>query len=414
VVKHDMSRRTLLKGGSAAFAGLSVLRVAGPAHAFPGRPGAEEVIPWLDQPPDPPFEIHQLKWEELDSWLTPNDDFFIVSHFNQPDLDEDAWRLGISGLVAHPRTLTLDHLKGRPRREVDFTLECSGNTGLPFFTGGVGNARWAGTPLAPLLRQAGVLEEGIEVVFWGADAGTVTIRDNSGVLGPGRTGTVTPDAGGGLDLTITEQFARSMTLDDAMNPDNLLCYEMNGVPLPEEHGFPVRLIAPGWYGVANVKWLTRIEVLDQQYRGNFMARDYVTIREQVRDGTTVWTFTNVRHDRLKSAPAKVTRRGGRYAIMGAAWGAPIAQVQVKIDDGPWRAATLKRQRARKRSRGGGDFAWTFWTLHWGKPARGVHRITSRAIDVDGNVQPAPNDPYLASKVTFWESNGQITRRVQIP
>ncbi len=153
MVKHDMSRRSLLKGGSAAFAGLTVLRVTGPAHAFPGRPGTEVVIPWLDQPTDPPFEIHQLKWEDLDSWLTPNEDFFIVSHYNQPVLDEDAWRLGISGLVAHPRSLTLDYLKGRPRREVDFTLECSGNTGLPFFIGGVGNARWAGTPLAPLLDR---------------------------------------------------------------------------------------------------------------------------------------------------------------------------------------------------------------------------------------------------------------------
>jgi DMSO/TMAO reductase YedYZ molybdopterin-dependent catalytic subunit len=159
---------------------------------------------------------------------------------------------------------------------------------------------------------------------------------------------VVPDGGGGLDLTITEQFARSMTLDDALNPENLLCYEMNGVALPREHSFPVRLIAPGWYGVANVKWLTRIEVLDQQYRGNFMARDYVTIREGVRDGKTVWTFTNVRHDRLKSAPAKVTRRGDQYAIMGAAWGAPIADVEVQIDDGPWMAAKLERQRRRRR------------------------------------------------------------------
>jgi DMSO/TMAO reductase YedYZ molybdopterin-dependent catalytic subunit len=417
--KHAMSRRTLLKGGGASVAGLTVLQVAGPAHAFPGQPGEEEVIPWLDQPPDPPFPIpNQLVWEELDTWLTPADNFFVISHYNEPALDETSWRLGITGLVARPQSLTLADLKARPRREVDFTLECSGNTGLPFFTGGIGNARWAGTPLAPLLERAGVLQEGIEVVFWGADAGELTIRDNTGVLdpdgngvvGPRGTGVVVPDGGGGLDLTITEQFARSMTLDDALNAENLLCYEMNGVPLPREHGFPVRLIAPGWYGVANVKWLTRIEVLDQQYRGNFMARDYVTIREEVRDDKTVWTFTNVRHDRLKSAPAKVTRRGDQYAIMGAAWGAPIADVEVQIDDGPWIAAKLKRQRPRRRR----SFAWVFWTLHWGKPAPGEHTIRSRAFDVDGNVQPAPDDPYLASKVTFWESNGQITRRVLIP
>jgi DMSO/TMAO reductase YedYZ molybdopterin-dependent catalytic subunit len=420
-----MSRRSLLKGGSAAFAGLTVLRVAGPAHAFPGEPGEDEVLPWLDQPPDPPFPIpNQLVWEELDSWLTPADDFFVVSHYNQPALTAADWRLAIGGLVARPRTLTLDDLKARPRREVDFTLECSGNTGLPFFIGGIGNARWAGTPLAPILKQAGVLEQGIEVVFWGADAGQMTIRDNTGVLdpdddpdntgpvGPHGTGVVSPNGRGGLDLTITEQFARSMTLDDALNPENLLCYEMNGVPLPPEHGFPVRLIAPGWYGVANVKWLTRIEVWDQQYRGNFMARDYVTIREELRDGQVVWTFANVRHDRLKSAPAKVTRCGDRYRIMGAAWGAPIAAVEVQIDDGPWMAARLERQPSRWRK--AQKFAWTFWTLRWRRPAPGEHAIRSRAFDVDGNVQPAPDDPYLASKVTFWESNGQITRRVLIP
>jgi DMSO/TMAO reductase YedYZ molybdopterin-dependent catalytic subunit len=421
---QDMDRRTLLKGGGAAFAGLTVLQVAGPAQAFPGDPGEEEVLEWLDQPDPVPEGVslpNLLKWEELDSWQTGADEFFVVSHFNEPVLDAEAWRLGIGGLVAKPQTLTLADLKDprRPRREVDFTLECSGNTGLPFFIGGIGNARWAGTPLAPILKRAGVKKEGIEVVFWGADAAGAnkdvpkqTIRDNTGVLGPGRTGSVEKDAQGNLDLTITEHFARSMTLDDAMNPDNLLCYEMNGVPLPREHGFPVRLIAPGWYGVANVKWLTHIEVWDQQYRGKFMARDYVTIREQERDGETVWTFANVRHDRLKSAPAKVTRRDDRYRIMGAAWGAPIDQVEVRVDKGPWTRARLHRQPSHgKQAR---KFAWRFWTLDWGTPAAGEHEITSRAFDTDGNTQPAPDDPFLASKVTFWESNGQITRRVLIP
>jgi DMSO/TMAO reductase YedYZ molybdopterin-dependent catalytic subunit len=277
-----------------------VLQVAGPAQAFPPE-SRGEVIPWLDQPapvPPPVTDIigRQLIWEELDSWRTPNDEFFTVKHYNQPDLDETEWRLDISGLVSRPQSLTLADLKQRRRREVDFTMECSGNTGPPFFIGGVGNARWAGTPLAPLLERAGVLEQGIEVVFWGADAGPTTIRDNSGVVSPGDTGVGEPDAGGGLDLTVTEQFARSMSLDEAMSPHNLLCYEMNGEPLPPEHGFPVRLIAPGWYGVANVKWLTRVEVRDQRYAGRFMARDYVTIREEVREGQTVWTFSTVRHD----------------------------------------------------------------------------------------------------------------------
>jgi DMSO/TMAO reductase YedYZ molybdopterin-dependent catalytic subunit len=125
----------------------------------------------------------------------------------------------------------------------------------------------------------------------------------------------------------------------------------------------VRLIAPGWYGVANVKWLTRIEVMDHRYAGNFMSRDYVSIREEQRDGQTVWTFATVSHERLKSAPAKVTRRGSRYGIMGAAWGAPIAAVEVRIDNGPWMPTKLDSSPPHaKRSCG---YAWSFWTFEWG-------------------------------------------------
>jgi DMSO/TMAO reductase YedYZ molybdopterin-dependent catalytic subunit len=413
VVNQEMSRRTLLKGGGAAIAGLSAVQVAGPAHAFPGGPG-EKVIPWLDQPPEPPFpDTRFLKWEELDSFFTDPEKFMIVSHYGNPEVNAAAWRLGIGGLVAQPQSLSLDELKARPRRAVTFTLECSGNHGFPFVIGAIGNARWVGTPLAPLLQRAGVLEQGTEVVFWGADSGPVTIRDNSGVVRSHPTEPASP-LPTDIDLTITEQFARSMSLEEALSGDNLLCYEMNGVPLPREHGFPLRLIAPGWYGVANVKWLTRIEVMDQRFAGRFMARDYVSIREQVRDGQTVWTFNTVKHDRLKSAPAKVTRRRGRYSIMGAAWGAPIAEVEVQIDDGPWRTATLDHRHARHGSRDRNGLAWRFWTLEWGRPAAGEHTIRSRAFDVDGNVQPPLDDPYLASKVTFWESNGQIARRVAIP
>jgi len=411
---QDMSRRALLKGGGAALAGLSALQVSGPAEAFPGQ-SDEQVLPWLDQPPEPPFpDTRFLKWEELDSFFTDPEKFMIVSHYFNPDVDPVAYRLGIGGLVAKPQSLSLADLKARPRREVTFTLECSGNHGFPFVIGAIGNARWAGTPLAPLLQRAGILDRGTEVVFWGADFGTVAIRDNSGVVKSVPTAPASP-LPTDIDLTITEQFARSMSLEEALNGDNLLCYEMNGVPLPREHGFPLRLIAPGWYGVANVKWLTRIEVMDQRYAGRFMARDYVTIREQTRDGQTVWTFNTVKHARLKSAPAKVTRRRGRYSIMGAAWGAPISEVEVQVDKGPWRTAELDDRGSWKGgSRDRSGFAWRFWTIDWPKPAKGEHAIRSRAYDDQGNRQPAPDDAYLASKVTFWENNGQIARRVAIP
>jgi DMSO/TMAO reductase YedYZ molybdopterin-dependent catalytic subunit len=137
MTSSSISRRTLLQQGSAAVAGLSVLRVAGPTAAFQ-TPVTGEVIPWLDQPeenPVPEVIVRQLEWEQLDSWITPNDQFFVIKHFNEPQLNENDWRLDISGLVDQPMTLTLDDLKARERQEVTFTLECSGNTGLPFFWG---------------------------------------------------------------------------------------------------------------------------------------------------------------------------------------------------------------------------------------------------------------------------------------
>ena len=284
-----ISRRTLMNRGGAALAGLSVLRVAGPTAAFQ-TPATGEVIPWLDQPepnPVPEVIVQQLDWEQLESWLTPTDDFFVIKHFDQPELDEGDWRLEIGGLVDQPMTLTLDDLKARARQEVTFTMECSGNTGLPFFNGGIGNATWAGRRWRRSWRRRGCRRP--------------ASRSSSGAR--------TRASRSGAEMTITEQFARSMSLADALHPDNLLVYEMNGEPLPAPHGFPLRLIAPGWYGIANVKWLTRIEVLDRRYQGHFMARDYVTIREEERDGETVWTFTSVTRDRLKSAPAKVTQAG---------------------------------------------------------------------------------------------------------
>jgi DMSO/TMAO reductase YedYZ molybdopterin-dependent catalytic subunit len=432
----------LLKGGGAAVAGWSVLHVSGNVDALSGEsddrfdvPWTDgqtgrsdrsnqcpdltdgDVIDWSDQPIDvpPPAQGvvgNLLKWESLSTRLTPADNFFTVKHYNEPSLDPATWTLSIEGLVGRPKTLSLADLMARQRREVEFTLECSGNTGLPFFIGGIGNAVWGGAQLAPLLKSARPHDDATEVVFWGADSGTVTIRDDSGVTGAGLTGVGEPDAGGGLDLTITEHFARSMSLQDALAPGNLLTYEMNGEPLPNEHGAPVRLIAPGWYGVANVKWLTRIELIDRRYTGRFMARDYVTFREQTNAaGETIWSFTNVGQARLKSAPAKVTRLDGRYSIVGVAWGAPVARVEVSIDGGPWTRAAMCAQNGHGSSTKG--LVWQFWTYDWGTPAPGTHTVASRAIDTDGDVQPPPDDPFLASRRTYWENNGQITRTVMI-
>ncbi|MCB0214659.1 MAG: molybdopterin-dependent oxidoreductase, partial [Anaerolineae bacterium] len=265
------------------------------------------------------------------------------------------------------------------------TLECSGNSGLPFFFGGIGNATWAGTPLALLLEEADVLKEGSEVVFFGADKGEETVRD-------------TP---------MVQHFARSMSLEEAMHPGILLCYEMNGEALPDRNGAPLRLIAPGWYGIANVKWLERIEIWDTRLANRFMARDYVTIRQVGTEDEPKWTETWVGKALLKSAPARVVQNGDQYRIEGAAWGAPISSVEVRIDDGPWQSAELASGQQ-------SEYTWTFWTFDWADATSGQHAITTRATDTDGNVQPTQDDPLIANKITYWESNGQITRQVNIP
>jgi DMSO/TMAO reductase YedYZ molybdopterin-dependent catalytic subunit len=377
-----------MAAGGAFAAGLMFLRLDRLVSAMPLEQG-EVVLPWLDQPAEvpPPAQSvigQQLVWEDLDSWTTPTDKFFTIAHFGPPAIDMASWRLDVGGLVKQSMSLTLDQIKARPRQEVTFTIECSGNTGLPFFWGGIGNATWAGTPLAPLLQEAGILDSGKEVVFYGSDIGKQKVRD----------------------VEITQPMARALSVSEAMNPNYLLAYEMNGAPLDQGHGAPLRLIVPGWYGVANVKWLDRIEVIDTRFAGHFMARDYVTIREEQRDGQPVYTETLVGKALLKSAPARVSRSDGGYKISGAAWGAPIGSVEVQVDGGQWMPATITEG-------AGAEFAWKFWSLPWPNAAPGEHTVTSRATDTAGNVQPAMTDAMIANKKTYWESNGQITRRVNI-
>lgn len=386
-----VSRRDFLIRGSSVLAALSLSDSLLFAEIWRISDG-EKVIPFLDQAPAPPDEavrqygeLNTRNWEQLSSWITPNEDFFTVSHYNRPILKPEEWRLHIGGLVERPTSLTLEQIQARPRQEVTFTLECGGNHGFNWFTGGIGNARWAGTPLAPILQAAGIKKNGIEVVFFGSDEGEEEVRE----------------------IKMKQNFSRSMSVEDALAPANLLCYEMNGKPLHPLHGFPMRLIAPGWYGVANVKWLKRIEVVDKRWAGRFMAKDYVTIRDEPREnGEVVWTQKVVGPALLKSVTAKVTMKDGKHRIYGAAWGRPIQRVEVRIDDGPWRPTTIDRGQEH-------EFAWKFWHLDWEDAAAGEHTITSRAIDRAGDVQPAMSDPVIANKRTYWESNGQITRRIRI-
>ena len=389
-----ISRRDALIQTGSTLAALAFFQ--GPLSALAKE--GEKTIPFLDQPTEPPpplKDLNQLDWQNLDSWITPNDKFFHVGHYGVPEVDAAKWKLEVAGRVAHPQSLNLAAIKAMPKKEVVFALECSGNGGFPFLPGAIGNARWTGTPLAALLQKAGRKPDGVEVVFYGADQGEEPIQYIGG-LG---------DKMG--DFKAKAPFARSMTWAEATDPANLLCYEMNGKPLPAANGFPLRLIAPRWYGISNVKWLTRIEVIDARFEGPFQAQRYLTVREAAGpDGSSVWTRTAVGRAQIKSTPARVTVQDGKYRIYGAAWGAPIAKVEVKVDDGPWKAATIVK---------GADheFAWKFWQLDWANPGAGEHKITSRAIDTAGNVQPAMDDPRIAKKHTYWEANGQITRTIKV-
>ena len=377
-----MERRDFLRRSGLTLTGLLLSPWA--VYAFPRREG-EVLIPFTDQPPKPPSESGLLDWNKFDTFITPNNEFFNVSHYGKPEVDLAAWKLEVSGLVDNPLMLTIEDIKARPQQEVTFTLECSGNHGFPTFTGAIGNAKWTGTPLAPILKEAGIQEDGIEVIFFGHDVGEEERRD----------------------VKMRQNFARSMSVEDALEDTNLLCYEMNGEPLPHDNGAPLRLIAPGWYGIACVKWLKRIEVRDTRFMGRFMGRDYVTMREEKRpDGESVWMETSVSRTQLKSLAAKVTYIGGKYRIYGAAWGAPIKTVEVSIDGGAWQKATIDPEED-------AEFAWKIWHLNWDNPPKGEHTVVSRAVDTKGNIQPAADSDHITGKHTYWESNGQVIRQVNI-
>jgi DMSO/TMAO reductase YedYZ molybdopterin-dependent catalytic subunit len=357
-------------------------------RAFAAENDGQEAIPFLEpQAIDPNRAM--LHWDELADWITPMNQFFAVSHYNTAQLEAAAYKLEINGLVERPTTLTLDQIKELPKKQVTATLECSGNGASKTFCGAIGNATWTGTPLAPLLKKCGIGEGAIEAAFWGADHKSEKIR------------------GGDYE----QNFARALSIPDAMRDDVILAYEMNGQPLAVGHGFPLRLVVPGWYGIAWVKWLTRIEVRDHRLMNRFMARDYVTLRGAQRaDGSMEWKESSVGPMNLKSFVAKVVRRkaDGAITIHGAAWSGltPVRAVEVKVDDGEWLGANVDESHKE-------PYTWRFWSMEWKAPKPGEHTIVSRAIDENANVQPAADDPAIKLKKTYWEANQQWERKVKI-
>ncbi len=354
---------------------------------FPKEDAEATPIPFLDlQTIDPGRRM--IKWEDLKEWITPVNDLYTVSHYGVvSNADAQAWSVDISGFVKTPRRLSLKDIQARRRVEITATLECGGNGAGAGFMGAVGNARWAGTPLGSILKECGLLPKAKEIVLFGQDEKVEKIRDQE----------------------YKQNFARSLTLDEAFRKEALLCWEMNGKPLTQGHGFPLRLIVPGWYGIAWVKWLNRIEVHDRRYMSKYMAREYVTLRGEEVEGKTVWRETSVTLMNVKSLVGRVLRfRNGNILVSGAAWtdGTPLRKVELKVDDGSWQTVELD---TRRRS----QYAWTFWSYEWKNPTAGEHSLVSRATDADGVVQPSREDPRIKLKKTYWEANEQYPRRIKV-
>jgi DMSO/TMAO reductase YedYZ molybdopterin-dependent catalytic subunit len=274
------------------------------------------------------------------------------------------------------------------------TLECSGNGSSKGFMNAVYNGRWEGTGLRELLAECELLPGAKEVVFFGADEKEETLRE-----------------GTRRELKVKVPFGRSMSLASIEETNPLLSYARNGTPLETRNGAPLRLIVPGWYGVANVKWLTRIDVRSDRYMGRYMGRDYVTVRGERQGEQVVFVESSVTKIRLKSVVARVHRRGtvdGKVPLraMGAAWGdgTEITRVEVQVDDGAWQLAQLDPEPKSK-------FSWRFFSIDLGGLAPGKHKLVSRAIDAKGRIQPSSDDDEIALKKTYWEANQQWEREI---
>ncbi|MBI1312649.1 molybdopterin-dependent oxidoreductase [bacterium] len=387
-----LNRRDILRSSAGTFAaGLALL--VRPDFVFPAESDDEELVPFLNVPRTGP---NRLDWETLDMWLTPQDQVFSVQHYNVPEINADDFQLEITGMVNRSQTLTMDDIRKLPKKDQLMTLECSGNGASPGFMNAIYNSRWTGTLLAPLLKECGIHDDAIEVVFIGHDRKEETLR-------PGTK----------RELKFEVPFGRSMSIDDALNLPLLLAYERNGEPLEVRNGAPLRLIVPGWYGIANVKWLHRIEIRNRRYMGRYMARDYVTVRAEKRGDEVEYIETSVGRMNLKSIIARVTRgetTDGKVPLKayGAVWnnGTPIRSVEVKLNDGEWREAKLDAEPVEQ-------YCWRFFSIDLGNVEPGKHTLVSRGIDTTGRVQPSADDDEIALKRTYWEAYQQWPREIEV-
>jgi sulfane dehydrogenase subunit SoxC len=308
--------------------------------------------------------LEALRWD-----VTPIGLHYLLTHYDIPEVDAAGWRLAVDGLVERPLTLSVDELRARPAVEHVVTMECAGNgrvhvephvVSQPWLLEAVGTARWRGASLAGLLEEASVRKGAVEVLFTGLDRGVE----------------------GGEE----QAYARSLVLDEALRSEAILAYEVNGAPLPPQHGFPLRLVVPGWYGMTSVKWLARISLLDAPFDGYQMRHSYRVRLDEDEPGDPI---TRIAPRSLVIPPGipEFTSRArvveaGTCELSGRAWSgeSEVVAVDVSTDGGEtWAPTELGEPTL-------GRWAWRSWRYAW-EAEPGEHELCCRARDAAGNEQP---------------------------
>jgi len=328
---------------------------------------------------------HGLPLEALRYPITPAGLHYLLIHYDIPDVDADQWALSVGGRVAKPLKLLLGDLRERPAQELTATMECAGNgrallaphvVSQPWLLEAVGNARWTGVSPRAILEETEPLDDAVEVVFTGLDRG--------------------------FEKGIEQSYQRSLELDVALADDVLLAYEMNGAPLLPQHGFPLRLLVPGWYGMTNVKWLTAISVVAEPFEGYQHTAAYRYRETEEDEGTPV---TRMQPRSLMVPPGipdfntrERTVPSGPCPLQGRAWSgwAPISRVEVSTDGGEtWADAELEPLESR--------WGWRGWRFEWAADEPGEYVLCCRAHDETGNVQPDEAD---------WNVGGYSNNAIQ--
>lgn len=328
----------------------------------------------------------EMPFGALDDFITATPDFFVRCHFPIPTLHHDHWRLKVRGLVARPLELTLEELRAFPATSITAVVECAGNgrvflspkvDGAQWERGAVGNAVWTGVLLKDVLERAAVKSNAAEVILTGADEGQIERAPRPGAK---------------------IHYARSLPLAKAAD-DVLLAWHMNGEDLTASHGYPLRAIVPGWYGMASVKWLTELVVTNHRFQGYYQSIEYAYWdRTRGEPSLVPITELQVKAQIARPGPAEAVPAGQNYLVRGAAWcsDSEIVRVELSTDGGvTWHQAKLGENNVRH--------AWRLWEYDWAAPVTtGPATLMVRATDAKGRTQPERRDPdrggYMVNEV----------------